>query len=156
LRWNVNNVQAVFLWDGNNRQGVGGNDSRVVCPSVNTTYRLEVIGNDGRTNNYFITINVTNTAPNANIDFFTADSANITRGQCTSLRWQVSGSAQIIQLIDGANASTVGASGAVNVCPQNTSAYVLRVTAGNGGLVERGVTVNVNVPPTTSAPTPQP
>jgi hypothetical protein len=156
LRWNVDNVRAVFFWDGNNRQGVGGNDSRSVCPTVTTAYRLEVTGNDGRTNNFFITVTVSGSgSPNATIDSFTADNLNLTRGQCTSLRWQVGGTAQLIQLFDGGNASTVGATGLVTVCPQNTSTYVLRVTAGNGGVLERSLTVNVNVPPP-SAPTPQP
>lgn len=157
LRWNVDNVRAVFFWDGNNRQGVGGNDSRTVCPTVTTAYRLEVTGNDGRTNNFFITVTVSGSgSPNATIDSFTADNVNLTRGQCTSLRWQVGGAAQLIQLFDGGNASTVGATGVVSVCPQNTSTYVLRVTAGNGGVLERSLTVNVNVPATVVAPTAQP
>ncbi len=40
LRWDVDNVSAVYLVDGNNVQGVGGHDARTVCPQSTTTYIL--------------------------------------------------------------------------------------------------------------------
>ncbi len=43
LRWDVDGVQAVYL----NGQGVTGHEARQVCPCEPTTYRLEVVKNDG-------------------------------------------------------------------------------------------------------------
>jgi VCBS repeat-containing protein len=152
LRWNVNNVRAVYFWDGSNQQGVGGNDSRQVCPNSTTVYRLQVIGNDGSSNDYYQTITVSSN-PNAPAVNFTANPTTIAQGQCSTLNWTVSGSYNTIMLLDTSTNSTtvVGPTGNISVCPQNSATYILRVTGTDGRQYDTSVNVNVYY-----GPTPQP
>ncbi|HRW06310.1 MAG TPA: transporter substrate-binding domain-containing protein, partial [Caldilineaceae bacterium] len=62
LRWDVDNIRAVYLIDGGNQQGVGGHDARNVCPGATSTYTLRVVSNDGATYDFPITINVSGNA----------------------------------------------------------------------------------------------
>lgn len=144
LRWNVSDVRAVFFWDGGNQQGVGGNDSRQVCPLNTSTYRLQVIGRDGVSRDYFLTITVTGGAPAPNVNFY-AESNSLPRGQCTNLRWQVSGQFNAIVLIDASVNSTtvVGPNGDIKVCPNQSVTYILRVTGVDGRLYDSAAQVTV-------------
>ncbi len=54
IKWDVDNVQSVYF-EG---QGVGGHDSRQVCPDQTTTYSLLVIASDGSRHPFQITLNV--------------------------------------------------------------------------------------------------
>jgi hypothetical protein len=54
LRWDVDNVTAVYL-DG---QGVGGHESRQVCPTATQTYNLTVSRQDGSQQQASVTIQV--------------------------------------------------------------------------------------------------
>jgi hypothetical protein len=157
LRWNVGGVQAVYLWDGVVRQGVGGNDSRQVCPAVTTTYRLEVVANDNQVLQDALTVVVTGDARPANIDLFAVDPNSILRGQCSTLRWQVSGPTRSVQLFDGQSLFALAPSGEVGLCPQVSTVYSLRVTALDGTPLERSLVVGVLVPTATPGlPTPIP
>jgi hypothetical protein len=55
LRWDVENVTAVFLGD----EGVIGQGSRSVCPGTTTTYTLRIVRRDGGTEERRVTITVT-------------------------------------------------------------------------------------------------
>jgi hypothetical protein len=153
MRWNVDNVRAVYFWDGTNQQGVGGNDSRQVCPLNTTTYRLQVIGNDGTSNDYYQTITVAGGVAPPTVSF-TAGNTSIPQGQCTTLTWQVSGSYNTILLLDSSAGSTtvVGPSATIQVCPVQSANYILRVTGTDGRQYDNSVNVNVFIP----GPTPQP
>ncbi len=157
LRWNVDNVNAVFFWDGDVRQGVGGNDSRQVCPTTTTRYRLQVFPRTGGSTDYFVTVVVTG-APAPGITF-TVDSGDIVRGQCTNLRWNVTGAFNAVFLLDSsANTTTqVGASAVISVCPQVNATYTLRVIGVDGRQFDRSLSVNVAQGPTpVPPPTPMP
>jgi uncharacterized protein YraI len=157
LRWNIENVQGVWLWDGNNRQGMPGNGSQVVCPPQTRQYRLEVLQRNGVTSNFYLTVAVDAAGLTANIEEFAVDNAWLVPQQCTGMRWRVSGTTRLIQLIDGQNVTTVGPTGLINVCPAQTTTYVLRVIDANGRQIDRALTVNVNAPPPPPAnPTPIP
>jgi ribosome modulation factor len=149
LRWNVSNVRAVFFWDGSNQQGVGGNDSRQVCPLNTSTYRLQVIGNDGVSRDYFVTVSIAGGAPAPNVNFY-ADNASLAQGQCTNLRWQVSGQFNAIMLMDSSTNSTtvVGPNGDIRVCPNQSATYILRVTGVDGRQYDNSVQVTVFAGPT--------
>ena len=64
LRWDVDNVTAVYL-DG---QGVGGHESRQVCPTATQTYTLSVTRQDGSPQQAPVTIQVAGVTANSNID----------------------------------------------------------------------------------------
>jgi uncharacterized protein YraI len=144
MRWNVNDVRAVYFWDGANQQGVGGNDSRQVCPLNTTTYRLEVVGNDGSVNNYYQTITVSGSSAAPNVSF-TANPTTLAQGQCSTLNWTVTGSYNLIQLLDTSVNSTtvVGPTGTIQVCPSVSATYILRVTTNDGRQYDTSVNVNV-------------
>lgn len=157
LRWNIDNVQGVWLWDGNSRQGVAGNSAQAVCPPQTRQYRLEVLQRNGVTSNFFVTVTVDAAGLTASITDFSVDNAWLVPKQCTGMRWTVSGTTRLIQLIDGAYVTTVGPTGAINVCPGQTTTYVLRAFDANNRQIDRALTVNVNAPaPQPGNPTPIP
>jgi len=137
LRWEIDNVRSVFLIDGGNQQGVAGHDARSVCPGATTTYTLRVVGNDGATHDFPITVNVSGSA-GYSINFWT-DRDAIDAGQCTTLRWDVR-NVQAVYL-DGEGVAGVSQR---EVCPGDTKTYNLSVTKSDGGQESRQVTVRVN------------
>jgi polar amino acid transport system substrate-binding protein len=93
IRWDVDNVSAVYFIDGGNQQGVGGHDARTVCPTVTTTYVLRVVQRNGAAIDYPITINVSGappppSRPSPRVAEFSASSNNIQQGQCVLFRWR--------------------------------------------------------------------
>ena len=75
IRWDVDNVSAVYFIDGGNQQGVAGHDARNVCPGSTATFTLRVVDASGGNHEFPITINVSG-APDYSINFW-ADSTNI-------------------------------------------------------------------------------
>ncbi len=140
VRWDVDNVRAVYFIDGGNSQGVGGHDARTVCPGGTTTYTLRIIDVNGGEHDFQITITVTG-APDYSINFW-ADNTNLNGGQCTTLRWDVR-NVQAVYL-DGEGVPGVSAR---DVCPGGTQTYTLTVIKVDGGQDTRQVTINVNSPP---------
>jgi len=140
IRWDVDNVSAVYFIDGGNQQGVAGHDARNVCPGGTTTYTLRVTDRSGGNHDFPITINVSG-APNYSINFW-ADNTNLNGGQCTRLRWDVR-NVQAVYL-DGEGVAGVSDR---EVCPGGTKTYTLQVTKYDGGQDSRQVTINVNNPP---------
>jgi len=137
LRWDIDNVNAIYLIDGGNQQGVGGHDARNVCPGATTTYTLRVVGSDGTTRDFPITINVSgNDGYSLN---FWVDRDTIDAGQCTTLRWDVR-NVQAVYLND----EGVAGVSQREVCPNNPQTYNLVITKNDGGRDSRQVTLRVN------------
>lgn len=76
------------------------------------------------------------------ITVFSAEPANIERGQSAALRWSVNDATSVT--IEGLGA--VQSNGNRQVFPSNSTTYKLTAT-GTGGSVEATATVNVTVPP---------
>lgn len=148
IRWDVGNVNAVYFVEGGSVQGVGGSDSRVVCPTQTTTYVLRVVRRDNVVQDFPITVYVQQ--PNASINFW-ADSYSISPGQCTVVRWDVQGVQAVFF-----NEQGVAGQGAQQVCPTQTTTYNLRVVMNDGSQQNRQVTVAVNGSPNNISPTPIP
>ncbi len=148
LCWNVEGVNAVFFWDGNTPQGVEGIGSRQVCPAITTKYRLQVFPRTGGSTDYFVTVVVAG-APAPGITF-TVDNGNIVRGQCTTLRWNVTGAFNAVFLVDSSanTTSQVGASAMITVCPQVNATYTLHVIRADNRQFDQSVSVNVAQFPT--------
>lgn len=145
IRWDVGNVNSVFFVDGSNVQGVGGNDSRTVCPQQTTTYILRVVRRDNVVQDFPITIFVQPAFGTIN---FWADSYTVAPGQCTTLRWDVQG-VQAVFL----NEQGVAGQSSQQVCPNQTTTYTLRVVMNDGSQQTRQVTITVGNP---GNPTPIP
>ncbi len=137
VRWDVDNVNAVFFIDGGNQQGVGGHDARSVCPTVTTTYTLRVFDRNNKASDFPITINVQGSLPGPSINFW-VDNGTINAGQCTTLRWDVQNVRAVFL-----NDQGVTGQGSQQVCPGSTTTYTLRVVRQDGGQESRQVTVNV-------------
>jgi OOP family OmpA-OmpF porin len=73
---------------------------------------------------------------------FSADPAEIFPGQCSNLTW----SAENVKTVEiDQNVGAVAASGSKQVCPTETTQYMLTAT-GTGGTVYEAATVAVNIP----------
>jgi polar amino acid transport system substrate-binding protein len=93
IRWDVGGVQAVYLIDNGNQQGVGGHDARSVCPTQTTTYTLRVVQTNGVAVDFPITINVSGTPPSRpgpSITKFSVDHNSVGSGQCVNFKWETS------------------------------------------------------------------
>ena len=84
LHWDVQNVTSVYF----NGSPVTGKETREVCPAQTTTYTLHVNSSAG-TQDYYVTI-VVESGSHPPIAF-SADAYQIRRGECTTLRWRVTG-----------------------------------------------------------------
>ncbi|HEX2905280.1 MAG TPA: CARDB domain-containing protein, partial [Phototrophicaceae bacterium] len=85
INWRVENIQAVAL-DG---AGVVGQDSREVCPDVNTTYTLRVTLRDGSPTDRPVTITVTprtTAQPDLYVSEFSLNPAIPVKGQAVEVR----------------------------------------------------------------------
>ena len=139
-------VSAVYFIDGGNTQGVGGHDSRNVCPGGTTTYTLRVVYTNNTSSDFPITINVSG-APSYSVNFW-ADSDQIRKGECTTLHWDVRGVQAVYYEGNG-----VAGQGAQQECPRSDKTYKLTVVRQDGGQEEHKVKVHVkdngggNVPP---------
>jgi hypothetical protein len=134
----VDGVQAVYFFDGGNQIGVGGHDSRTVCPSRTTTYTLRVIQTNGAASDYSITINVSGGGSGSWYADFWADRKEINRGECTTLRWEVEG----VQAVYLDNQGVVGV-GSQQVCPNDSKTYRLSVVKMDGGTETREIRIRV-------------
>ena len=140
IRWDIDNVRAVYFIEGGNQQGVGGHDARTVCPGGTTTYTLRVTDLNGGNHDFPITINVGG-SPDYSMNF-SADNTNINQGQCTRLRWDVR-NVQAVYL-DGEGVAGVSDR---EVCPGSSKTYTLMAVKRDGGQDARQVTINVSGSP---------
>ncbi|MBK8045680.1 MAG: transporter substrate-binding domain-containing protein [Anaerolineales bacterium] len=140
IRWDVDNVNAVYFIDAGSIQGVGGHDWRTVCPGKTSTYKLRVVARNNTITEFPITIRVTGGAE-ATISF-TADRKNIDAGQCTTLRWKV----ENVNAVYLNNEGVAGVSSR-ETCPSRTTDYQLRVIKRNGAEERRNIRITVNAAP---------
>ncbi len=122
LHWSATNVQAVYL----NNQGVPGESSQSVCPTVDTVYELRVENTAGTSSVKRLTIRVVSESAPA-IRFW-AERYTLPAGVCTMLHWNVQNVSAVF--LDDIGVPGVGSS---QLCPGNATYTTLRVvdTAGN-------------------------
>ena len=103
LTWNVQNVQAVYLygpgepWEMN---GVPGFGDRGVWPETTTIYELRVVHRDNRVEIRQIRIEVEPVASAPAIDRFTVNPAyRIVVGQDVEIQWEVSGDVRTVRIL---------------------------------------------------------
>ena len=135
LAWSVSGATALSI-----DQSIGtvtGTSSRVVTPSVTTTYTLTATG-PGGTNTASATVTVNAAAPV--ISSFTATPSTITAGGSSTLAWSVTGATALS--INQSIGAVTGTSSRV-VTPSVTTTYTLTAT-GPGGTNTASATVTVN------------
>ncbi len=140
LRWNVSNVQAVYVyaqgqpWEQN---GVAGQGERQVCPQATTVYELRAVRPDGSVEIRQVRIDVIPTSGAPVIDYFNAQpDFQMPLGQCVTLSWNVSGDVFLVKLVGRNMALWDGApvNASYQDCPQQPGqiTYVLEAY-GSGG-----------------------
>ncbi|MCB0191182.1 MAG: transporter substrate-binding domain-containing protein [Anaerolineae bacterium] len=161
--WNVDNVREVYFYAQGERwqdNGVSGQDSRTVCPSVTTIYELRVVKTDGSVEVRQITITVEAVVGAPNITRFSVDpSPQITVGQCVQIRWEVQGDIDEVVLAANNRALWEGApmSGSLEDCPPGSGKVDYTVEAsGPGGISRNQRTITVVEGEATPVPTPEP
>jgi hypothetical protein len=129
LDWDLSGATAAYL-DG---QGITAPGSTVVYPDQTTTYRLVAVSDIGQSEKT-VTVEVRGLPT---IYYFTCLPCEITKGEQSTLNWDLSGATAAY--LDGYG---VTAPGSMLVAPGQTTTY--RLTAvGEGGSMERLVTVTV-------------
>jgi hypothetical protein len=151
VRWSATNARAVYLLGaGIDSTLLPAAGDRPVCPTVSTTYTLNVVDLAGATTSRAITVNVSGTA--APIVSFTADRTTINLGDCAMLRWNVSNVKDVYLRGPDLDVGVPG-QGERGVCPRISSAtYRLDVADLSGNVVSHNITINVP----NAQPTPQP
>ena len=142
VRWDIDDIHAVYFDQGGGFQGVGGHDSRTVCPGSSTTYHLKVALDDGSEVVQSLAIQVigTSSAPVIN---FRADETDVDKHHCTVLRWDVD-NVKEVHLSDGDNEAGVDGHGSLQICPKRTTTYVLKVVLPDNSVTESKVKVRVD------------
>jgi hypothetical protein len=154
LRWAVQNVKAVYLDDN----GVVGQGEQQVCPKETQTYTLRVdTGFEEEVRRVMVEvvseipdvdIRRSPVEPQLTIEFWASDEA-VRPGSCTSVNWSVTNAKEVYFEDQGAEGQ-----GSIEVCPEETQTYSLRVVSDYGEEVRR-VTVDVLtpfIPPLRAAP----
>lgn len=117
---------------------------RRICPGANTTYHLEVIGNDGIVDNHQLKIKVLPppippprpTEPlGAN---FKTDTTTLTQGECAGLSWQARNAASAT--LDGMAAPM---SARRRICPGIDTIYRLEIKGRDGSIDSRQIKISV-------------
>lgn len=164
FRWNVQNVKAVYFYQQGQpwqNGGVGGNDSRTVCPAATTIYTLRTVSNSDVVQEQSIQINVN---PSANapqiVTFASSPEFETVVGQCVNFWWDIRGTVNRVALVrDGAPVMDYGpVQGSRQDCPPGpgTSHYELQAFGVNNVVVkaQRNINVKPGQPPTPVPPPP--
>lgn len=164
FNWIVQNAQSVYFyaqgqpWQDNQ---VSPSGSRIVYPTVTTTYELRVVSNSGTVEVRQILITVNQAPPNAPlIQRFVVQPPNqITLGQCLFIEWEISGEISSARLLKNNQAlwSNAPSRGSYQDCPQQAGILVYAIEAtGPGGFARQEHQVTVQEPLPSPEPTQAP
>ncbi len=139
LRWRANNVLGVYL----NGEGVAGESTRQVCPTVTTVYELLVEDLNGALSHKNVTINVAGS--DEVLVRFWADQYTMNPSACTTLRWNVE-SVQAVYLDTPDGERGVPGVSQEQVCPTGDVSYTLTATTADGRSGSKTISLDVGQP----------
>lgn len=144
LHWSFTNIKGIYIDFGYGEEGVGGQDSRQVCPSVTTTYKARVINQDNTTSNYSVTINVSGTGCGDPIlKRFVPTTNQVSPGEPLTIFWEVE-CVKELYFIEGDGAPQgVTSPGSKEVRPNQTTIYKLKMVKLTGGEIYAFLTITV-------------
>ncbi len=145
LRWDVDDVTAVFVNLGKGELPVGGHDTAEVCPDDSTLYTLRVVGKDGKTQQYTLRVTVAACGPTPVITRFEASELEVKPGESVTLYWDVS-CAQAVFIRDLSTQKPrqpVAGHDEWEFKPTQTTTYRLIVVAKDGSEIKQEITVKV-------------
>ena len=143
LRWDVDNVEAVFLNSGSGDNPVVGHDTLVICPEGTYTYTLLVVNKDKSEQRFAYTVKIAGCGGAPIISLFEASDTQISAGDKVTIAWAVS-CAQAVYFKEG-NHQRVPVVGhdSDEFQPSNTTTYHLIVFGKDGSRIDKDITVNV-------------
>ncbi len=143
LRWDVENVEAVFLNSGSGDNPVVGHDTLVICPDDTYTYTLRVVNRDKSERRFAFTVKVSGCGVAPIISRFEASDTEIKAGNKVTIVWAVS-CAQAVYLKEGSGPrQPVAGHDEDEFQPGQTTTFRLIVVAKDGSEVKRDITVKV-------------
>ncbi len=143
LRWDVENVDSVFLDSGSSEEGVTGHDTRWICPDATTVYALRVVNKDKTTQKYTTTVTVSACGDTPIISRFDASAIEIKVGTKVTLAWDVTCAQFVFFKAGSGERQPVTGHDQRQVQPTETTQYVLIVVAKNNSEIKKNITVQV-------------
>ena len=145
LRWDFSGIRALYIsfGYGYDLEGVVGQGTRQVCPSVTTRYEALVVKQDGSHERHYVTINATGSGcGDPVISRFSPTTYQVAPGQPFSIFWDVD-CASTIHLIQGSGPEepVVGHGSRVDVKIYSDTLFKLKVQKISGGFVYASFTV---------------
>jgi uncharacterized protein YgiM (DUF1202 family) len=143
LRWDVENVDSVFLDSGPSEEGVTGHYTRWICPDATTVYTLRVVNKDKTTQKYTTTVTVSACGDTPIISRFDASAVEVKAGTQVTFVWDVTcAQAVFFKAGSGERKDTTG-HGQIEVQVTQTTQYSLIVQAKNNSEIKKNITVQV-------------
>ena len=147
LRWSFSGIKALYIsfGYGYDKEGVAGNGTREVCPSVTTTYEaLEVKTDDNQKTHYF-TIEVSGDGcGDPVIERFSPTTYWVSPGEPFTIYWDVE-CAKTVHLIQGDSAEEpVAGHGSREIVLYSDTLFKLKVEKNDGNFVYASFTVYIS------------
>jgi hypothetical protein len=143
LRWDIENVKAVFLNSGSGEMPVTGHDTLVICPDDTYTYSLRVVNKNDTVQHFTYTVKIAGCGGAPIISRFEASETEIHAGEKVTILWAVS-CAQAVYFKEGNNERVpVAGHDEDEFQPSKTTTYKLIVFGKDGSRIDRDITVKV-------------
>jgi uncharacterized protein YgiM (DUF1202 family) len=145
LRWDVDDVSAVYVNLGQGELPVGGHDTTEICPDATTDYAPRVVGKDGTSQQYTLRVAVAPCGPRPVITHFEANALEVEPGASVVLAWDVACAKAVFFKEGTAQEPRQPVSGhdEIEVKPTKTTTYRLIVVAQDGSEIKQDLTVKV-------------
>jgi uncharacterized protein YraI len=143
LRWDVENVDSVFLDSGSGEEPVTGHDTRWICPDATIVYTLRVVNQDKTTQKYTTTVTVSACGDTPIISRFDASAVEVKAGTKITLSWDVTCAQFVFFKAGSGERQPVGGHDQTEVQPTETTQYILIVVAKNNSEVKKNITIKI-------------
>ena len=143
LRWDVENVDSVFLDSGSSEEPVTGHDTRWICPDATTVYTLRVVNKDKTEQKYTTTVTVSACGDTPIISRFDASAVEVKAGTKVTLVWDVTCAQFVFFKVGSDVRQPVSGHDQTEVQPTSTTDYTLIVVAKNNSETKKTITVKI-------------
>jgi len=143
LRWDVENVDSVFLNSGSGEEPVTGHDTQWICPDATTVYTLRVVNKDKTEQKYTATITVSACGDTPIISRFDASAVEVKAGTKVTLAWDVTCARSVFFKVGSGERQPVSGHDQTEVQLTQTTQYILIVVAKNNSEVKKTITIKI-------------
>ena len=143
LRWDVENVDSVFLDSGSGEEPETGHNTRWICPDATTVYTLRVVNKDKTTQKYTTTVTVSACGDTPIISRFDASAVEVKVGTKVTLVWDVTCAQAVFFKAGSEERKDVTGHGQIEVQVTQTTQYSLIVQAKNNSEIKKSITIKI-------------